>query len=530
MSISSISRLVNQVVSHPNSLSSNQAKNTRKKLTDLPKEVLLQIAEDLFSSKNISFKDFQNFQYACKLFLQIGQAALQSSFWWSFFDFKNNQSESDAKVVNKKIYEWLGVRRELKNTARWRQLDNLIRAPGSKPFDVPSIWNLLRYGHYINQPLSSFVDLGVLKKENIDGLVLSKVQENYVTSESGLISILKETPDFHFFKKIPDNFFRLGNYNMIKKAMEEDENVFNYMVESKICLYYPNSFSGLEPFIEAVSKSSEEKMMRVLYPYINANACYMVGKNAIHFAAEYGNVNALIFLRDKGVDFKKRDDKGRSPLFLSVLSCSQQHQAFTRKLIEYGESASVVDNDGNTILMVAAQESDSLLCNDFFSYLIKSGANINAVNNFDENILHILFRDKKFEKFFRLNKLFVERGVFDVKEMLQIAEIYGEGKFLYNMAIFINDLLNRSKSLLLMKNKNRKTPVDNLKRKFGEKSFEYILNVLDKFNKNHMLSIDSKLLLFVRAGFAIEYIKFIRSKLNEFARKYMYAAKARVMA
>lgn len=495
MSISVASRSVNQVVSHSNSSPSDQTKTTNKILTDLPEEILLQISEDLLPSDDTSFEDFKNFQFACKLFLRIGQAAMQSSFWWSFFNFENKLLENAPKIVDKEIYSWINVRRELKSSARWAQLDNLIKTPGSKSFDAPSIWSLLRYGHYSKQPLSNFVKLGALKKEDVDGLTLSQVQESYATSEPGLLSILKETPNFHFFKKIPDNFFWLRNYDMIKKALKEDKSVFDFIIKSKICLHYPDRFSGLEPFIEAVSKSSEKEMMYALYPHVDAKASYMRGKNAIHAAAEFWNVDALIFLRGKGVDFKKRDYQGRSPLFLSVLSSLPQHQEFTKKLIEYGESASVVDNDGNTILMVAAQESDSLLDNDFFSYLIDLGAKVNAVNNFQENILHILFESKKFDKFFNLNKLFVERGVASIKEMVKIAEIYGEDVFFTNMMTFIDDLFGRSKSLLLMKDESNKTPVDILEDKFGDGFFEYILDLLGKFNKDRMLSVDARLVM-----------------------------------
>ncbi len=491
MSISVVSRSVNQVIPHSNPSFSD--KTAEKILTDLPEEILLQIAEDLLPADDTSFKDLQNFQYVCKLFLRIGRASIQSSFWWSFFNFENMSLGNAPKIVDKKIYSWLGVRGDLKSSARWAQLDNLIRMPGSKIFDAKNIWDLLRYGRYSKQPLSNFVKLGALKKEDIDGLNLSQVQESYATSEPGLLSILKKTPNFNFFKNIPDSFLWLRNYDMIKKALKEDRNVFDFIIKSKICLYYPDRFSGLEPFIEAVSKPSEKEMMHALYPHVDAKASYMRGKNAIHAAAESGNVDALIFLCGKGVDFKKRDYKGRSPLFSSVLSHSPQHQDFTKKLIEYGESASVVDSDGNTILMVAAQESDALLDNDLFSYLINSGAKVNAVNNFKENILHILFGSKKFEKFFRLNKLFVEREAVSIKEMMKISEICGEDIFFTNMMVFINYLFSQSKTLLLMGDENNETPVDILQGKFGDGFFEYILDLLGKFNRNCLLPVDVRL-------------------------------------
>ncbi len=469
MSISSRSLPIRQYFQYINQYTGipffRAAHNNKPKLiTELPEEILIHIAKNLLpagTSDNNWVENIKNFQYACKLFFRIG-FVVRDPFFFPFFNFDNALSDPPALKMN----AWFEVTKKVRYEKLWAQLDALIMTPTVKPFDVYKVLDFLKHGHKNEKSLPMLIELGALEEQELQDL--SPIKIKYLSQLPAFFAILKEKPDFNYFKKIPDYFLERNNYEMIYKAFKEDREAFDNMAKSKICLNYSDPCFSDPPFIQAVSHPTmrNKTLMPAIYPYIDVHACNARGENAVHTAARYGNVDALIFLHAQGVDCQKKNYDGWSPIFLSVFN---KHYLFTQKLIEYGQSAKVRDKNENTILMAAAHELDIISLNIFAVSLIASGMPIHAVNKEGKNILHILFESDEFKDLSRLMTLIYEDCISDIKYHFRMHGHYRENAIFSGITDFINKLGSQFDVLAHMKDKYNISPLEFLKKNFSGK-------------------------------------------------------------
>ena len=74
---------------------------------------------------------------------------------------------------------------------------------------------------------------------------------------------------------------------------------------------------------------------------------------SLHSAAREGQLEVTRYLISSGVEVNTRDDRGRTPLFLSV---SGQHTEVTKALLEAGEDLDSQDQHGVTVKSLARKE------------------------------------------------------------------------------------------------------------------------------------------------------------------------------
>ncbi len=460
-----------QYISKRIDLSTNP-QEPKKLLLTLPEDILIHIAEKLLpgsNSDNNWIENVKNFQYTCKTFFRIG-FVIRNLFFFPFFNFKTeNKSVANIKVVD----VWFSNNKRKQNKKICLQLDTLMMLHYVKPFDIYSTFLFLQYGHKENLSLDMLVKLGALEEKDISEAEFSAVQEKYLSSSSSFWSILKEKPDFNFFKKIPDDLLRINNYEMISRAVRENNSEFDNIVKSKICLNYQNPCTNEEPFIEAISKPAAMDVVRALYPHIDAHACSFRGENAIHAAAKKGNLEALTFLYEKGIDYKKKNYDGHSPIFLSVFN---GHFQFANQLVAYGQSVNALDKEGNTILMAAVDQCSVFHLNESYDYLIKLGMPVDAVNEDKRNIFHILFESKNFEQFADIAVMFYNNGLSYIKSDLQDSWCYKESIIFTEMANFVQKIISRYKHLIHKKDIYGVSPFEFLKENFDKKMVYLIEN------------------------------------------------------
>ncbi len=451
-----------------------------KLLTNLPEEVLLHIIESLLpnnSSRNNWIADIKNLQYTCKLFFRLGFVA-RNTHLLPFFNFKDNLSGNASGRVSSKIAAWFFHTRNMQHAMLWKEIDSLIMSPNKRPFDVYKLWGMQKDGFNQNESLANLVELNLLNISDLKEITLNKAQHLYITSKSAFWSIIKENPDFSYFKKIPDdflkidNFRRIGNSKMLIKAFRENIDVFNDMIRSKVCLHYRDPFTNQEPFIDIISSPENDDVMRAMAAYIDLHATYYKGENIIHAIAETGNDKALSYFHENNVDCKKKNYDGRSPIFFSVL---HGHKEFTEKLIEYGESANIKDKEENTLLMILVQEIRYFHEHEIFLKLIQSGAEIYAINKDKKNVLHLLFESMNFRRFILIADIYNEED--NRENEISIKEQNSDRDFFIQMVKFIKMLTTEYSSLNKVKDKNGQTPFNILEIEYGKRGVRFIENL-----------------------------------------------------
>ena len=96
----------------------------------------------------------------------------------------------------------------------------------------------------------------------------------------------------------------------------------------------------------------------------------------------------LAVLKNSGVtNFNVRDDHGRTPL---MYNCAHNLAKNVQDLVELGASVDILDKDGNSALHHFMLANPAKAGVNALRYLLDSGANINALNDFGATPLHCL--------------------------------------------------------------------------------------------------------------------------------------------
>ncbi len=127
---------------------------------------------------------------------------------------------------------------------------------------------------------------------------------------------------------------------------------------------------------------------------MDVNACNTNNDTPLHRAiVNPFSKEAAMFLLEKGADVNKQNNDGNTPLhsYISTIIYSpmphqtQETKDIVSALIKNKADINIKNKDGETPLHIAAKTNNIAL----FHFLIENGADIHAVNNKDQNLLHL---------------------------------------------------------------------------------------------------------------------------------------------
>ncbi len=138
---------------------------------------------------------------------------------------------------------------------------------------------------------------------------------------------------------------------------------------------------GTTPLITAVESGNKELVALLLQTKAEVNQADNKGKTPLMAAVEQGNEDIVSFLLTSGADVKAKDNEGAHALFYlkikqpSEEDASSDHQSdgIIDQLIRAGLSVNDKNNDGVTLLMVAASQFNEPL----MDVALAHGANLN---------------------------------------------------------------------------------------------------------------------------------------------------------
>ncbi|XP_017773512.1 PREDICTED: DNA-binding protein RFXANK-like [Nicrophorus vespilloides] len=107
------------------------------------------------------------------------------------------------------------------------------------------------------------------------------------------------------------------------------------------------------------------------------DTCDENGLTALHWASNYGQINAVKLLIEHKADVNRVGTEGEAPL---LLAANGGHHEVVKHLLTKGANVNHVDDVGNSALMYAASGNHPHSCNE----LLIHGANLNIVNHSNE--------------------------------------------------------------------------------------------------------------------------------------------------
>lgn len=138
--------------------------------------------------------------------------------------------------------------------------------------------------------------------------------------------------------------------------------------------------SGFYNTIEhAIMKESKDIVEYLLTKGAEVNKKNTIGRNPLHLALSLNHYQFEIvtLLINHGADIHARDDDGQTPLHLANVEVA-------RLLLERGADVDARDSRGNTPLILAVNSRE---CLDLVKLLLSYGADPNAIDNADMNVL-----------------------------------------------------------------------------------------------------------------------------------------------
>ena len=151
------------------------------------------------------------------------------------------------------------------------------------------------------------------------------------------------------------------------------------------------------PLQKACIACSAEVVRMLLDAGADVNAVDACGSNALHYAANGGNVAVMPLLVERGVELYRISDaddpheSGGSPFFEAV---QNEQLGAMRKLVELGVDMDWQDSKGRTAL---ACEAAKKKCTRAFTTLLKMGANTELRTHNGETPLHRAVRNNNYE-------------------------------------------------------------------------------------------------------------------------------------
>lgn len=149
---------------------------------------------------------------------------------------------------------------------------------------------------------------------------------------------------------------------------------------------------GATPLFMASMSGHEDSCQQLLARNASVRARNYNNATPLHAAAiEAGSVAVIKRLIDAGSQINAKDQKGCTPLMISIY---HQYQEAALYLIKTGAAVNVQDSDGDTALHFAAGFVPNIV---IVKALLASGANIQATNKKKRTPLHVAVRHEKQE-------------------------------------------------------------------------------------------------------------------------------------
>lgn len=180
-------------------------------------------------------------------------------------------------------------------------------------------------------------------------------------------------------------------YNALSKAID-DKNFNNALILLDFGANPNIEINGLTILMKAVEdKNNTDIALLIKLIEKGAKVNYkndLYGYTALHIAAEMSNIKALEFLLKNGAYVNESSYKGATPLIRAVRQNASKK--VIKMLINYGADIDLKDDYGYTALMRAAKKGLFKIV----KILLSANANYNAINNNQENLLHLIAENR----------------------------------------------------------------------------------------------------------------------------------------
>ncbi len=274
-------------------------------------------------------------------------------------------------------------------------------------------------------------------------------QDYAMENENGLderiANLLKEKGvierENELFREKNESLEKLLNYTS-SNAEEEIESILSdrsVPFEDKIARI------NEENLISAIKNSDVESVRLLLENGADISACGEYGMNALHLASKYARTTHLIdvILETGKFDINAADNYGRTPLHYAIMGTNSDINA--RHLIRKGADPTIANREGNTpfhlaafrgkeietIKLILENERVDINSRDFSGmtalhyaiwasnvitvrYLLKKGADPNAVKKNGATLFHLVVQSDDYYKTTELIDIILETGKFNI--------------------------------------------------------------------------------------------------------------------
>lgn len=177
----------------------------------------------------------------------------------------------------------------------------------------------------------------------------------------------------------------LGNYEIVRYLVEEkkaDINIENeygwtalkYASDEgrlEIVKYLVENGASVDAEVLTITKNLEVFEYLLEQGNLNINSVGYLGMTALSLASiEYGNLEMIKYLLEKGADINVKNEDGSTALMTASMYGNLE---IIKYLIENGADINAKDNDGSTALIYASKWGNL----ETVEYLVKNGADIN---------------------------------------------------------------------------------------------------------------------------------------------------------
>jgi len=213
------------------------------------------------------------------------------------------------------------------------------------------------------------------------------------------------------------HFTIANNYSRVKFLIDSGANVNFKDKYNNIALNYAicdieegqhNCISCRNDIIEALCKKSDiDKTMvifetllvnniealKILCKYnFNINAKNLLGKTPLALAIELGLPECAYELWKKGADINTTDASGHT-LLMTAVSMNLEYKYIEEIIAYHPDKINIKDNEGFSALSYVIRNDNK----EVFKLLIKSGADINAINNDKMSVLMLTIMNKNID-------------------------------------------------------------------------------------------------------------------------------------
>lgn len=170
---------------------------------------------------------------------------------------------------------------------------------------------------------------------------------------------------------------------IVKATQTGDVKLFSTLLKSD-----PSLINAKEPFMDepllvvAARKNQPEIVALLIKNGAPLNAMNRLGSNALHLAAFTGNYQLMEMLMSAGVDWKLRNQKGKTPVL--YVPYGKDPGVFRLFLAKDKNILNEKTSDGAGLLHMAANAGDTA----GFSYLLKQGLDVKSEDDQGANVVH----------------------------------------------------------------------------------------------------------------------------------------------